>query len=134
MQIERLDHWVLTVKSIGATRAFYSRVLGMQVISFDDHHRAPAFGAQKINLHEQGREIEPKAHAPTPGSADLCLITRTPIPQVIEHLRSQGVASLLGPVERRGATGTIVSVYVRDPDLNLLEISNDLPIPNAPRE
>ena len=134
MQIERLDHWVLTVKSIGATRAFYSRVLGMQVISFDDHRVALAFGAQKINLHEQGRETEPKAHAPTPGSADLCLITRTPMSQVIEHLRSQGVAILLGPVERRGATGTIVSVYVRDSDLNLLEISNDLPIPNAPRE
>ncbi len=124
MEIDRLDHLVLTVRDNGATCAFYSRVLGMRMVTFGDGRKALAFGAQKINLHEQGKEFEPKASSPTPGSADLCFITRTPLPEVIEHLRSHGVAIVEGPVERTGATGAILSVYLRDPDGNLIELSN----------
>jgi catechol 2,3-dioxygenase-like lactoylglutathione lyase family enzyme len=124
MEIERLDHLVLTVKDIGATCEFYARVLGMQLVAFGEGRKALAFGSQKINLHEQGKEFEPKAFRPTPGSADLCFITRTSLPQVIEHLRSQGVEILEGPVQRTGATGTLSSIYFRDPDLNLIEVSN----------
>lgn len=125
MRIDRIDHIVLTVKSLEATCAFYARVLGMDVVTFGSGRKALAFGSQKINLHEQGREFEPKAHRPTPGSTDLCFITRVPLPEVIEHLRSCGVSILEGPVRRTGATGPIISVYFRDPDLNLLEVSND---------
>ncbi len=124
MEIDRLDHLVLTVRDMEATCAFYSRVLGMQVITFGSGRKALAFGAQKINLHERGKELEPKAGSPTPGSADLCFITRAPLPKVIEHLRSQGVAIVEGPVERAGATGRLVSIYLRDPDHNLIELSN----------
>ncbi len=124
MEVERLDHLVLTVKDIGATCEFYSRMLGMQVVTFGEGRKALTFGSQKINLHEQGKEFEPKAGNPTPGSADLCFITRTPLSQVIEHLHAQGVDILQGPVQRTGATGTMLSIYVRDPDLNLIELSN----------
>jgi catechol 2,3-dioxygenase-like lactoylglutathione lyase family enzyme len=124
MEIERLDHLVLTVKDVSATCEFYARVLGMRVITFGEGRKALAFGSQKINLHEQGKEFEPKAGRPTPGAADLCFITRTPLPRVIEHLRAQNVEILEGPVQRTGAMGTLSSVYFRDPDLNLLEVSN----------
>lgn len=126
MDIDHLDHLVLTVRDIEATCAFYSRVLGMRVATFGGGRKALQFGAQKINLHEAGKEFEPKAWRPTPGSADLCFITRTPIPQVVEHLGRFGVDIELGPVERMGARGYLISVYVRDPDHNLIEISNDL--------
>ena len=124
MNIEAVDHLVLTVKEIDATCAFYSRVLGMRVISFGGGRKALAFGMQKINLHQQGREFEPKALSPTPGSADLCLITTTPLPQVIAHLAANKVEIIAGPVARTGAVGAIESVYFRDPDGNLLEVSN----------
>jgi catechol 2,3-dioxygenase-like lactoylglutathione lyase family enzyme len=126
VKIDRLDHVVLTVRDIEATCSFYSRVLGMTVMTFGEGRKALAFGSQKINLHQQGKEREPKAHRPTPGSADLCFITDTPLRDVIEHLRSCGTSILAGPVERTGATGPIVSVYLRDPDLNLVEVSNYL--------
>ncbi len=126
MKIDHLDHLVLTVKSIAATCEFYARVLGMEVVTFGDDRRALAFGAQKINLHEAGKEWEPKAHRPTPGSADLCFIPLTPLADVVEHVRQCGVEIVEGPVKRTGAAGPILSVYFRDPDLNLIEVSNYL--------
>lgn len=124
MHIEQLDHLVLTVHSIEATCAFYTKVLGMEVISFGSGRKALAFGAQKINLHQQGQEFEPKAAYPTPGSADLCFLTPVPLSEVIEHVQACSVSIVEGPVRRTGATGPIVSVYFRDPDLNLIEVSN----------
>ena len=124
MQIDRIDHFVLTVSDIDASCAFYSRVLGMRVVTFGEGRKALAFGAQKINLHQSGREFEPKADRPTPGSADVCLIAVTPLAEVVTHLLGCGVPIVEGPVTRTGAMGAIDSVYLRDPDLNLIEVSN----------
>jgi catechol 2,3-dioxygenase-like lactoylglutathione lyase family enzyme len=124
VRIERLDHLVLKVADIERTIAFYVDVLGMTEQTFASGRKAVAFGASKINLHERGREFEPKAAAPTPGSADLCLIAADPIDAVVAELTLHGVAIEEGPVARTGAQGPIVSVYVRDPDGNLIEISN----------
>jgi len=124
MRIDRLDHLVLTVRDVDATCSFYARVLGMQVITFGEARKALAFGRQKINLHQAGREFEPKAALPTPGSADLCLIAAVALDEVIAHLATCGVAIVDGPVMRTGATGSIRSVYFRDPDGNLIEVSN----------
>jgi len=124
MQIDQLDHLVLTVQDIQATCEFYARVLGMQVVSFAEGRKALQFGNQKINLHQKGKEIEPKAQHPTPGSADLCFLTSMPLEHVIAHLQSCNVSLLLGPVERAGVTKSLVSIYFRDPDGNLLEVSN----------
>lgn len=127
MKVDSLDHLVLTVADIEASCAFYSRVLGMDVVVFGAGRKALAFGAQKINLHQAGREFEPKAHRPTPGSADLCFLTSVPLPQVQQHLAACGVPLSEGPVQRTGAQGPILSIYFRDPDLNLIEVSNRLP-------
>ena len=124
MRIDRLDHLVLTVADVAATVQFYVDVLGMQEVDFGEGRKALAFGRQKINLHHKGAEIEPKAVAATPGSADLCLIATTALVEVIHELRTKNIAIELGPVERTGATGKIRSVYLRDPDRNLIEISN----------
>ena len=124
MKIDAVDHLVLTVKDIDATCAFYGNALGMQVVVFGGGRTALAFGSQKINLHQQGKEFEPKAHRPTPGSGDLCLITSVALPEVIAHLEACGVDLIDGPVKRTGAVGTLLSVYFRDPDLNLIEVSN----------
>ena len=124
MKIDRIDHFVLTVRDLDATCAFYSRALGMEVVTFAGGRRALAFGAQKINLHLAGREFEPKAHRATPGSADFCLITTVPLAEVMAHLASCGVEIIEGPVDKTGATGRLRSVYFRDPDLNLVEVSN----------
>ena len=124
MKIDRLDHLVLTVRDVDASCTFYARVLGMDVVTFAGGRKALAFGSQKINLHPAGREFEPKAHAPTPGSADLCLISAVPLDDAIAHLAACGVAIIEGPVMRTGATGPIRSVYFRDPDLNLIEVSS----------
>lgn len=128
--IDSLDHLVLTVRDIEATVAFYETVLGLQPVRFtaaDGSQRvALGFGRQKINLHQQGHEFEPKARQPLPGSADLCFLTRKPLDEVIAHLQACGAAIEAGPVRRTGATGPILSVYLRDPDGNLLEISNAL--------
>ncbi len=121
--IDRIDHFVLTVRSIEATCDFYARVLGMQVVTFGQGRRALQFGAHKINLHQAGREIEPKARHPMPGSCDVCLITTQPLEQVIAHVRACGVGIEEGPVERTGALGTITSIYFRDPDGNLIEVA-----------
>jgi catechol 2,3-dioxygenase-like lactoylglutathione lyase family enzyme len=123
MELDRLDHLVLTVADIGATVAFYERVLGMRAQTFGEGRRALAFGAQTINLHQAGQEIEPKAARPTPGSGDLCFISAVALDEVIAHLVACDVAIEEGPVPRTGATGPLDSVYFRDPDGNLLEVS-----------
>nr|MBC9203079.1 VOC family protein [Paenibacillus sp. PL91] len=124
MIIDRLDHLVLTVQNVAASCDFYSRVLGMDIIAFGEGRKALQFGRQKINLHQLGEEFEPKAAKPAAGSADLCFITELPLPEVIRHLDECGVSVEEGPVSRTGAVGKIESVYFRDPDLNLLEVSN----------
>ena len=124
MKIDALDHLVLTVADIDVTCAFYERVLGMQTITFGEGRKALAFGVQKLNLHQRGHEFEPKAVTPTPGAIDVCCITQVPVAEVIAHLRSCDVAVLEGPVQRTGARGPMVSVYFRDPDRNLIEVSN----------
>ena len=123
IHIQRLDHLVLTVTDMDVTCNFYSQVLGMQVITFGEQRRALGFGQQKINLHQVGREFEPKSARPTSGSADLCFVTLTPIRNVIEHLNQCEVPIIAGPVQRTGALGAIESVYFRDPDGNLIEMS-----------
>ena len=128
MKIDSLDHLVLTVSDIEASIVFYTRSLGMEVVSFGAGRKALSFGSQKINLHQHGKEFEPKAWAPSPGSADLCFLTSVPLAEVAEHLAACGVPVIEGPVQRTGATGAILSVYVRDPDMNLIEISNRLPV------
>ncbi|NDY42611.1 hypothetical protein G3N55_07110 [Dissulfurirhabdus thermomarina] len=117
-----IDHVVLTVRDVAATCDFYRRALGMRVVEFDGR-RALAFGGQKINLHEAGGGPEPKAAAPTPGSADLCLVTSTPVPEILGHLEREGIPVVEGPVRRSGALGPMTSVYLRDPDGNLVEVS-----------
>ncbi len=124
MQIERIDHLVLTVQDIGRTCAFYERVLGMQTVIFGDGRKALRFGSQKINLHAVGNEFEPKALKPVAGSADLCFLTQLPLDQVIAHFHACAVSIIEGPVRRTGATGTLLSVYIRDPDGNLIEVAN----------
>jgi catechol 2,3-dioxygenase-like lactoylglutathione lyase family enzyme len=126
VHIDRLDHLVLTVADTHVTVDFYTRVLGMTAVTFGAGRIALVFGQSKINLHRAGHEFEPKAHRPTPGSADLCLIAADPLEQVIEELAARDVPIEAGPVERTGATGPILSVYFRDPDQNLIEVSNYL--------
>lgn len=118
---------MLTVRNLQATIDFYTRVLGMTVITFGDNRKALRFGEQKINLHLAGHEIEPKAQTPTPGSADLCFITQTPMEDILRHLEACQVQALMPPDYRTGATQRLLSVYVRDPDQNLIEISNPVP-------
>lgn len=120
--ITSLDHLVLTVTDIPATIVFYTKVLGMSEVAFGEDRRALSFGDQKINLHQRGKEFEPKASSPTPGSADLCFISDTPLPLVISELTAYGVPIIEGPIARTGARGPILSVYFRDPDGNLIEI------------
>ena len=124
IRIDHLDHLVLTVADVDASCRFYARTLGMTVETFAEGRRALRFGDQKINLHQHGREFEPKTKQPTPGSADLCFIASTPLADVIAHLQSQGVTIVEGPVDREGAAGPLRSVYIRDPDGNLIEVSN----------
>ena len=125
--LDRLDHLVLTVRDLEATCAFYETVLGMRRESFGQGRTALHFGRQKINLHQAGREFEPKARKPTPGSADLCFLAATPIAEVVAHLEAHGIAIEDGPVARTGAEGPITSVYLRDPDGNLIEVSHPGP-------
>ncbi len=123
MMIRRLDHIVLTVQHLEETIRFYTNVLGMKEETFGDGRKALRFGLQKINLHEAGHEFEPKASHPLPGSADLCFITDLDMDDLLLHLRKQVVPIEEGPVERTGALGPIESIYIRDPDMNLIEIS-----------
>jgi|SRR5690348_375384 len=122
-QIDRIDHVVLTVADIEATCRFYTRVLGMKRVEFGGRV-ALAFGRQKINLHRVGHEYEPKARRATPGSGDFCLIAATPLEAVAAHLSACGVIVEVGPVPKTGALGPMRSIYFRDPDGNLVEVSN----------
>jgi catechol 2,3-dioxygenase-like lactoylglutathione lyase family enzyme len=124
MNISHLDHLVLTVNDLETTIAFYERVLGMQRETFGEGRVALRFGNQKINLHQVRQEFEPKAQRPTPGSADLCFVTETPLPEAMQHVRDCGIEIIEGPVGRTGAAGPITSFYFRDPDGNLIEVSN----------
>ncbi|MEO0328904.1 MAG: VOC family protein [Pseudomonadota bacterium] len=124
VSVSHLDHFVLTVASISKTQKFYERVLGMTPITFGEGRVALCFAGQKINLHETGNEFEPKATKPMPGSADFCLITHTPLEDCIDHITQCGVKIINGPIQRTGARGPIQSIYIRDPDANLIEISN----------
>lgn len=124
MDIQSLDHLVLTVKDIETSIAFYCDVLGMQHITFGDDRHALKFGEQKINLHQADNIFQPAACTPTPGSADLCFIVNTPLSQVIHEIESNNIKIIEGPVERTGANSKIISIYVRDPDMNLVELSN----------
>lgn len=124
--IDRLDHLVLTTAQEDACVHFYCTVLGMELQTFGAGRKAFVWNGQKINLHLQGKEFEPKAQHPTPGSLDLCFIAAVPLEQVQQQLAQHGVAVECGPVQRTGARGLIRSVYVRDPDLNLIEISQYL--------
>jgi len=129
VEIASIDHLVLTVADIDATCAFYQQTLGMDVERFrpaDGSAECVAlkFGRQKINLHKAGAEFQPHARQPVKGSGDFCLITATPIEQVQKHLQACGVAIELGPVPRTGAVGKLNSIYLRDPDGNLVEVAN----------
>lgn len=121
--LKTLDHLVLTVADIDRTCAFYHDLLGCEIVTFGAGRKALKFGEQKFNLHQAGHEFEPKAKTPRPGSADLCLITEDPIDRVETELRQAGIEIEEGPVQRTGAVGPITSIYIRDPDGNLLELS-----------
>ena len=125
--IDHLDHLVLTTVDEDACVRFYVDVLGMSLETFGDGRKALRFGMQKINLHVKGREFEPKAHTPVPGALDVCFIAAVPLEAVIGRLGERGVRIVEGPVLRTGAAGRIRSVYVRDPDLNLIEIAEPAP-------
>ncbi|MTB66319.1 VOC family protein [Providencia sp. wls1943] len=124
--INRLDHLVLTTTDLDACLNFYQRILKMSVITFGEQRFALQFGQQKINIHQYGKEFEPKAHLPVPGSLDLCFISDIPLIEVQQHIEQQGVEIIEGPVQRTGAIGKMTSLYIRDPDLNLIEISQYL--------
>ena len=124
MLISNLDHLVITVRDLEEASSFYQRVLGLEIITFEDNRLALKVGDQKINLHVAGEEISPHAKRPTPGSADLCFITPLSIDAYMEHLKKHQISVELGPVKRHGAQGAMDSVYFRDPDQNLLEISH----------
>lgn len=123
MKIKNIDHLVLTVADIEKTVDFYTSILGFEVLVFGENRKALTFGNQKINLHQKGKEFEPKAEYPTCGSADLCFISETDIHEVLQELKEKNIEIIEGIVERTGALGKIQSVYFRDPDLNLIEIS-----------
>lgn len=124
MKINHLDHLVLTVSDIEKTVKFYTEIMGFELHEFGNGRKALSFGNQKINIHEKGKEFEPKAQMPTCGSADLCFISDTDIEEVLNELNSKKIKIEEGIVERTGAIGKIKSVYFRDPDGNLIEVSN----------
>lgn len=126
MEISKLDHLVLIVEDINKTISFYTSVLGMKKVTFGQGRVALKYADGKINLHEYGNEFEPKARKPTPGSSDLCFITKMPLNEAMDHVKSEGIEILEGPVERTGANGPILSFYFRDPDLNLIEVANEI--------
>jgi catechol 2,3-dioxygenase-like lactoylglutathione lyase family enzyme len=124
--IRSIDHFVLTCADVDATIEFYTRVLGMTAETFAGGRRALSFGNQKINLHQQGAEFSPRARVATAGSGDFCLLSDVPVVEVAEHLGSEGVAIIEGPVAKTGAAGALLSIYFRDPDGNLVEVSNQV--------
>lgn len=130
MNIVRVDHFVLTVKNIEETAHFYSSIFGMTIEKYSSdgvQRTSLRFGSQKINLHQVGKEFKPGAEKPVPGSGDFCLISDTPLSQIVSQLDHLGIRILQGPVKRTGAVGPLESIYIRDPDKNLVEISNLVP-------
>ena len=125
--VDALDHLVLTVQSIPRSIAFYERVLGMEAKEFKPGRHALHFGRQKINLHEVGHVVDPNVKHATPGSADVCFLTRMPLAEVIAHLQREQVAIVQGPVRATGAQATLQSLYFYDPDENLIEVANEVP-------
>ncbi|HKY49767.1 MAG TPA: VOC family protein [Candidatus Limnocylindria bacterium] len=126
MRVSRIDHVVLTVADLDRTLSFYQRVLGMTPVTFGEGRRALAFGDQKLNLHQAGREFEPRARRPTPGAVDICFTTDVPLDEVAAHLRAENVDIELGPVAKIGARTALRSLYFRDPDGNLVEVANEV--------
>jgi len=126
LRIRAIDHVVLTVRDVERTLSFYQRALGMTPVAFGEGRRALAFGDQKLNLHQAGREFEPKAAAPVPGAVDLCFLTDEPLDDVVAHLVRSGVPIELGPVAKTGARHPLRSIYFRDPDGNLIEVANEV--------
>jgi catechol 2,3-dioxygenase-like lactoylglutathione lyase family enzyme len=122
--LDRIDHIVLTVRDIDQTIEFYCNVFGMTEVTFGDNRKTLKFGKQKINLHPQPSDITPKANQPTPGAMDICFITQSPIDSIVDSLQKHDINIELGPVQRQGAQGNITSVYIRDPDDNLIEIAH----------
>jgi catechol 2,3-dioxygenase-like lactoylglutathione lyase family enzyme len=125
-RIEAVDHLILTVANVAVTAEWYARVLQMQVVTFEGNRRALRFGSQKVNLHEAGREFEPKALHPTPGSADVCFVTLDPLAEWQKHLKQCGVEIVEGPIAQLGALGPMQSIYLCDPDGNLIELATYL--------
>ena len=126
MEIDRLDHLVLTVRDIAATCRFYERVLGMRSAEFAPGRWALHFGGAKLNLHAADRPVDPNVRHAMPGSADVCFITRAPVDEVLAELGAAGVPVILGPVRRIGARGPLLSVYFYDPDENLIEVASEI--------
>lgn len=126
MSALHIDHVVLTVRDLDRTIDFYTRALGMRAVMFGDGRRALAFGDQKLNLHQAGREFEPKARVPMPGSVDLCLVSDVPVDELSARLATLGIPLEHGPVSKIGARAALRSIYVRDPDGNLIEIANEV--------
>lgn len=122
--VRGIDHFVMTAGDVEATIDFYTRALGMKVETFAGGRRALCFGNQKINLHQAGREFEPKARVARPGSGDFCLLSDVPVAEIAAHLAKEGIKVIEGPVQKTGATGPLISIYFRDPDGNLVEVSN----------
>jgi catechol 2,3-dioxygenase-like lactoylglutathione lyase family enzyme len=125
MNVERIDHLVLTVRDIDETCNFYKDILGMEVEEFSARKKALKFGNQKLDLRQKGRGFEPQAHLPTPGAIDICFIVTDAIEQVKTELENKKI-QIEGIVERRGAAGKVTSIYFRDPDQNLIEVCNYL--------
>ena len=123
---QQIDHLVLTVQNVEATCSFYAEVLGVEVVEFGNGRKALVIGNQKINLHQFGKEFRPHAKYPSLGSADLCFLTNLHMGQIVEHLLENRIKIIDGPVQRTGANGPILSVYIKDPDGNLIEIANQL--------
>lgn len=122
----RLDHLVLTVQDVDQTCQFYQQVLGVAIITFGGDRRALQLGAQKINLHAATAPFSPQARVPTPGAADFCLLTATPLTEMMTRLQQLQVPIIAGPIQRSGAQGPLLSIYIQDPDGNLIEIANAL--------
>jgi catechol 2,3-dioxygenase-like lactoylglutathione lyase family enzyme len=122
--VRSIDHFVLTCADVQATIDFYTRVLGMKAETFAGGRRALSFGQQKINLHQKGAEFTPRSRMATAGSGDFCLLSDVRIPEIVAHLDAEGVEIIEGPCDKTGAVGKLLSVYFRDPDGNLVEVSN----------
>ena len=132
MKLEKIDHVVITVKNLNKTIDFYTNILGMKLEEFSSSldnkqiRYAVSFGSQKINIHEEKKPIKPNALNPSSGSMDICFISKNKINDWVHHLVKKGINIEIGPEKKTGALGPIISIYIRDPDFNLIEISNQL--------